>query len=347
MTQEEFREEYFYQILFDFRDTMGTFFQEKADELENIAENTVEQYLVNLGKTAERPVESIHISLLYSSYFEKILTFQLDSYGEEGHVMGETLLKEQVSLCNIQAPLQQVLDRWASFLEEEHREIPLSYVESILISGISPLFRCFITQFRYGLKNMWDIPAIETLPKTNKFYINLGEKGGWGKMIFAIRPKGDLLEQNKDTLYDFVHYTDEIYQDVLFGNLNLTWGVFRNCVFEYCEIKDFHWTDCHFHHCTFHNVVFNSGFIQGSQFHHCVFLKCTFDGVNFYQTDLEKQNALDRYIPVVFSSCRMNACLFSLCHLAEVSLQDCDITQLTTEISVVRDSDFLAWEELE
>lgn len=341
MGRAEFREEHFYTFLFQLRDDFAQYFQENEETWGQRILDIKDDFLSNL-KTQEKTLDSIHISLLYTSFFRKTIWVQWDAYGEEGPVVGEKICSKQYAIGSIKDPLDKIMEQWLAQGEAEYlqQDITPIYLESWILECISPVFRYFITQYRYPLYHAFPQSQIQALAPGGKFYINLGELGGWGNMIYALRPNQDLAIQTPESLWNFTHYQDKTYENEIFSQLKIKWGIFRHCVFEHCQIQDFHWTDCHFDHCTFHDVQFTSGFFHGSQFHHCIFLQCTFDGVNFYQMDLEKQDSLDRYIPCSFRHCHINGCDFILCYLVEVTLEHCQISQHHCHLSVVRDSDF-------
>ncbi len=338
MGREEFREANFPSFLLGFRNRMATFLEEQQGK-GLVA--MVDDFLSRLKKQ-EKIVDSIHISFLYTSFFAQELWVQWDAYGTEGPIVGEKILSKQYPLGSWKAPLEETLQHWLQQGEEAYlqQEITPCYLESWMIESLSPLFRYFITQYRYPLESLFAQGDWEGMERSKAFYVNLGELGGWGKMIYGNRPNQDLAVQTPDSLWNFPIYQEKKYENQGFSGITISWGQFHHCVFEHCKIEEFHWTDCVFDHCTFHDVQFISGFFHGSQFHHCVFLQTTFDGVNFYQSDMEKQDSLDRYRPCVLEHCHMNGCSFQLCYLVEVALHHCQISQQECQLSVVRDSDF-------
>lgn len=346
MTRELFEEQQFLSLLFDVRDVFSSFFQEKHPSYWRKGKEHFSDFLLDLAKGQEKNtlplVESIHISLLYTFFWEEKFLFQVEAYGEEGPVVGEVLHACQIDMGSIQKPLEEIIEKWILWTEEQlvHGIITPVYLKSLVNRCISPVFRYFVAKYRYEWKEALESPLMETLGKTNRFFVNLGEYGGWGHMVYGIRKNVDLLVDSKDIYWKFAQIEDKIYENEVFNQRTIPWGVFRGCVFDHCAFNQFSLTDCQFQDCTFHHVTFTSGFIQGSQFFSCIFLKTTFDGVNFYQMDLEKEQTLDRYRPCAFHACHINGCHFQLCHLGEVKAVDCQISNLTTDLTVVRDSDF-------
>lgn len=346
MTRELFEEQQFLSLLFQVRDVFTSFFQEQEPSYWNKGRTGFSEFLQDLAKGQEENtfplVESIHISLLYSSFWEETLVFQVDAYGAEGSVVGEVVHGCQINMGSLKKPLEEILEHWVLWTEEQlvHGIITPVYLKFLVNRCLSPVFRHFVSKYRYEWKESFETPSMESLGKTDRFFVNLGELGGWGEMVYGLRKNVDLLIDSKETYWKFAQIEDKTYENEVFDQRTIPWGVFRGCVFDHCEISQFSLTDCIFQDCTFHHVTFTSGFIQGSQFISCIFLQTTFDGVNFYQTDLEQEQSLDRYRPCGFHACHINGCHFRLCHLAEVTLTDCHSENYSTELTVVRDSDF-------
>lgn len=352
MTCEEFYEQYFYQILFDVKDVFHKAFLDKS-RWNSSLESLVSDYFHQLNKvtTPDLPVESVHISLLKTSFFTEILTIQVDSNSAQGSFLSESILSVGYELGSIEQELSSLQRKWILFTEEEgiQHQITVAYLQSLILSCFTSVFRYFITEYRYHLKKIFEQEDTFSLPKTNKFFVQLGEYQAWKKMIFALRPDCDLLVNEKDTLWNFTHYEKKEYKGETFEKMDISWGVFEHCTFEHCVIRDFKWTDCKFQHCTFHNVVFENGAFHGSTWIQSMLLKCIFQGTDFFQTDLENKADLDRYQSCSFQLCHMNACKFSLCHLGEVQLLESSVTNTEIEICVVKNSDFesLSLEEQE
>lgn len=346
MTKEEFHDKYFYDIVFDIRDIFSEFLADRENHFADLAKKSIDAFLSELSLLQEKelvpPIESLQISFLHSSFFEKKLCFQLDAYDEIGTMVGKKHLSQQVIDISMETPLQTIEKKWNQWAKDEllDKIITPAYIESLLISVISPVFRFFISKYRYPLEKNFSQSDIETLQLTDKFYVNLGQLNGWKKMIFALRPDRDLLDNKKESLWNFTQYKDKVYTNEVFDGLTISWAKFEHCTFEHCEIKNFSWTDCSFLHCTFHDVKFTDGILYGCFWKQSVILKCEFVVVDFFQTEEAQLTSMERYRPSVMELCHMNASFFYMCRLEEMKLPQSSVTNTELKISGIRASDF-------
>lgn len=346
MTKDEFYQEHFHEMTFEVRDRMLDFSKGNQGKFITFFQESVETYIQMVKKGQESgdipTLESIQISFLHTSFFEKKFCFQIHSYDEAGSMIGTKYSTHQVSSFSFGTILDDLQKDWNEKIKEAHQEkvITASDVESWFLSMLSPILRFFISRYRYELKELWEQPALIALSVTENFFVNLGQLDGWKKMIFGLRPDRDLAIQDKNSLWNFTSYEDKIYKNEVFDGLHIKWGHFKNCTFEHCEIKNFSWLDCHFHHCTFHAVKFADGSFWGSMWKQSVFLKCEFVLVDFYQTEEKQLESLDRYRPCEMELCHMSGILFYMCRLEEMKLPQTTVTNTEITISGISDSDF-------
>lgn len=346
MTREDFHEAYFYQMLFDTRDIFTEFLKDSQDYFKKLAIEELSSYLAEIeqGQKEEKipKLESIQISLLRTSFFEEKLCFQMDAYDKQGSLIGKNYLCRQIETISMESTLKKICDTWIEWTKEQHVEKVISeaYIESLLLSMMTPVFRYFISVYRYSFYELFAQSNVHQLQLSEDFYVNLGQLEGFQKMIYALRPDRDLLIQDKSALWNFTHYEKKVYQNEAFDGLTITWGIFRNCTFEHCEIKNFSWTDCEFHHCTFHDVHFSDGAFYGSQWKQCVILKCNFVSVDFYQTEENRLESMERYRETGMSLSHMNGCMFYMCRLEETKLEQCSVTNTELRICGMASSDF-------
>lgn len=343
MTQEEFRQEEHNTFLFALRDLFKPYLKEQSDELGRLGHEVLTDFIENLKIIqAEQSIStaSIHISLLYTGFLEKKLWFQIAAYGEEGHFIGVPQLTKQINALDLSSILPPFLDDWSEKVQKEGNApiITPSFLEHMVWGMISPLFRFFITEYRYSLEKSFEKSDISSLSLSPTFYVNLGELGGWGKMIYGIRPLQDLLEEEDGSLWDFSHYEDKIYENQVFDGLKISWGTFKNCKFQSCEIKNFTWTDCKFENCTFYETFFRNGSLYGAAFMNCTILKSGFEMVNFYQIYSLQKNTLDRYHSSKMEGCHFSESKFTMCHLDYTKVSDCKFPNTIFDVCVTKHS---------
>lgn len=340
-----FQEEYFPKIFSGIADeTILQYVRNEAHMIEQwkSALNRYLDQIVQLQKNGlAEPVSEIIFSFLYTSLQDKSAKFRLDCYGEDGHVLGNSMLTDYVPADWLTVKLGELEERLTECVTNEslRRYIRPAEIDVLKLRAVRSLLYYFTMRFKYAIREIVDRKQLAKVVKSEAFAIQMGEYMDWQKTIFAILPEVDIFNCERSTVLQFRRFPAIHYKEKYFENLTLDQSRFLDCQFQDSQIVNCSMNDCLFDHCTFENVR-----VQDTQMKGCRFLKCTFKNTTFDKVafDRPEQDEDSEYFdPVTFLRNDFSLCRFVNCQLSNGIVLNCDMQQVEIEGGCADNSDFL------
>lgn len=347
-----FQEEYYPKVFSEIAGEAILYYVRNEAHIIEQWKSALNQYLdkiIQLQKSGlADPVSEIIFSFLYTSLQDKNAKFQLDSYGERGHVLENSMLTDYVSADWLTVKLEELGNKLTECAANEglRRYIHPAEIEVLKLRAVRSLLYYFTMRFKYAIQEVVDRRQLARVVKAEVFAIQIGEYMDWQKTIFALLPEVDIFNCDRDTGLQFRSFHAIHYKEKRFENLMLDHSQFLDCHFQDSEIEDCGMNDCVFEHCKFKNVR-----IQNSKMKGCRFLKCTFNDTTFENVTFDRQEQdedTEYYDPVIFfwndfSNCQFIKCQLSNCNVVDCDMQNMEITGGRADNSGFLDHSGIVW----
>ncbi|PXV91231.1 pentapeptide repeat protein [Lachnotalea glycerini] len=326
-------------------------FEERLEETIEQLNDKMKNYflgLCNLQKERLAPkVSEINISFLYTSGLCGEPKFRIDSYGEGGRLISESVFTEELSADWLYAYVEEFTQELYEYTltESIRRFVRPAELEVLKLRAVRSLLYYFSSRFRYIIPDILDYKQMAKIKKDESFVISMGEYMDWQKTTYAILPEVDLFNCEQNTVLSFRRFAAFYYQDKRFSGLKMNSARFMDCTFTCSVIEDCVMNDCVFSNCVFENMT-----IKNTKMIGCLFLDCTiknsvWDEVVF---DLEepKEDETQYYEPAEFYRCDLKESQFKECILSYCSTNECDMEQVTIDGGRTEYSGFLEKDEI-
>lgn len=344
-----FQETYYPPVFLEMAAKTIKQFVESEEEIVKDWKGVLGRYMERLARQQEEeytePVAEIDISFLYTSLEEGHPRFRIDSYGEGGRVLQEsmetTYLTAEWITCNLEEMTEQLKER--ARMESLRRYIRPAELEVLKLRAARSLLFYFTDRFKYAIQEILDLKSLARIKKAEVFVIQMGEYMDWQKTIYAILPEIDIFNCDKGTELRFRRFPAIYYQKKQFKNLNLCQSRFEDCTFCDTVIEGCCMNDCIFDGCSFENVTITGGQMAGSLFRNCTFHQVKFEHVLLWGISIEGHEA-EYFELTEFSGCSFIHSVFQESLLPNCIVRNCEAQDLELLGGDIENAGFLEME---
>lgn len=331
MFQEEFYPKIFLEIA---NETVEQYVKNEAhivEQWKNFLSRYFEKIIQLQQSNQAEPVSEVIFSFLYTSLKDNKALLRVDCYGEDGHVLGESMWTDYLSVDWMVAKLQKLEQKLAecAAVEGLRRYIRPAEIEVLKLRAVRSLLYYFTMRFKYTIQDVVDFKLLAKVAKADDFFIQMGEYMDWQRPIFAILPEVDIFNCDKNTNLRFRKFPAIYYSEKRLQNLTLDQSQFLDCTFTDSFIENCSMNDCVFEHCTFENVHLDAVQMKGCMFVNCTINHTVFDNVVFCGNPAEQES--EYYEPVEFYRSAFTGCEFHHCGLSQCIMTDCDMQEVTED----------------
>lgn len=339
MFQEEFYPKIFFEIA---KDTIGQYVDKEGQIVKQL-KSRLNHYMERLVELQEKgfgvPVAEIDISFLYTSLIEGKARFRIDSYGEGGRVLEESMETDYLAADFLVVKLEELTGKLETCVADEglRRYIRPAEIETLKLRAVRSLLYYFAFRLKYTIREALDLQMLAKVKKANNFAIQIGEYMDWQKTIYAILPEVDIFNCDEDTNLQFRSFPAIYYQNKRFQDLIMNQSRFIDCTFTDVTIEKCRMNDCIFDHCTFDHVKIMETQMKGCNFIDCAMSNTVFEKVVFYSEECNDEE-IEYYEPAKFYKCALTSASFKECDMQYCLVYKCDekevkITGCSTEKS--------------
>lgn len=323
------------------------------ERLEDIVQqwNTGMKYyftgLYNLQKKRLAPeISEITLSFLYTSGQMGEPKFRIDSYGEGGRLVSESIYTEELPADWLYTYMEKFVQELSEYTltESIRRFVRPAELEVLKLRAVRSLLYYFSSRFRYIIADILDFKQMAKIKKEESFVIQMGEYMDWQKTLYAILPEVDIFHCERNTLLSFRSFPAFYYQDKVFRELVISNARFMDCTFTDSVIETCVMNDCVFSNCIFENMTIKNTKMIGSLFLECTMKDCVWDGVTF-SGEMPEDEA-EYYEPAEFYRCDIKENQFRECILSECPTKECDMEGVTVYNGSAKNSGFLEYDEI-
>lgn len=324
-------------------------FEERLEDIISQWNTGMKNYflgLENLQKERLAPeVSEINLSFLYTSGQQEEPKFRIDSYGEGGRLVSESIYTEELPADWLYTYMEEFVQELSEYTLKEsiRRFVRPAELEVLKLRAVRSLLYYFTSRFRYIIPDILDYRQMAKIKKEASFVIQMGEYMDWQRTLYAILPEVDIFNCEKDTLLSFRSFPAFYYQDKIFHGLHINSARFMDCTFTDSVIEDCMMNDCIFSNCIFENMTIRNTRMTGSLFLDCTMKNCTWDEVVFCQ---ETPEEAEYYEPAEFYRCDLKESRFKECILTDCPAKECDMERVTVYGGKVKNSGFLEHDEI-
>lgn len=291
------------------------------------------EQLVSLQEEKAAPVVAeIDLSFLYTSLEEGHPKYRIDSYGEGGRILGDSILTGYIPADWMAAGLEDLVRQLFAHAAEKglRRYIRPAMIETLRLRAIRSLLYYFALRFKYHIQDMLDLKLLARVGKAPHFFIQIGEYMDWQKTIYAIRPTVDIFNCDRMEDLRFRSFPAVSYVEKQFRDLDLSHASFKDSTFSDSSIEGCTMTDCMFEGCTFENVRVRASRMAGSIFAYCLFKNTAFTETAFFEE--ETDNGEPQYFePAEFHGCNFDGVTMEKCVLTGCPVRNCDAPGLVLD----------------
>lgn len=327
------------------------------ESFENRLEDIVQQWnsgikcyfsgLENLQKERLAPkVGSVNLSYLYTSGEMGEPKIRIDSYGEGGRLVSESIYTEELPADWLYTYMEEFVQELSEYTLKEsiRRFIRPAQLEVLKLRAVRSLLYYFTSRFRYIIPDLLDYRQLAKVKKEESFVIQMGEYMDWQKTLYAILPEVDIFNCERNTLLSFHSFPAYYYQDKVFNRLNISNARFMDCTFTNSVIEDCVMNDCVFSNCIFENMSVRNTKMIGSLFLDCTMKDCIWKEVAFSREMPEEE--AEYYEPAEFYRCDIKESQFKECVLSDCPSKECDMEGVTVQGKSAKNSGFLEYDEI-
>lgn len=287
-------------------------------------------------------ISEINLSFLYTSGQMGEPKFRIDSYGEGGRLVSESIYTEELPADWLYTYMEEFVQELGEYTlaESIRRFVRPAELEVLKLRATRSLLYYFSSRFRYIIADILDFKQMAKIKKEESFVIQMGEYMDWQKTLYAILPEVDIFNCERNTVLSFRSFPAFYYQDKVFHKLVISNARFMDCTFTNSVIEDCVMNDCIFSNCTFENMKVRNTKMIGSLFLDCTMKESVWEGVTFSKEVPEDE--AEYYEPAEFYRCDIKENQFRECILSDCFTNECDMEQVTVHNGSVRNSGFLA-----
>lgn len=321
-----FEENHYTPRLKSLFDSTMEYISSHVDEIERAFSRAIDAVCDEATKAQEAgmlpEVSYISISFLYTSFYLGKPQFQIDCY-PEGWFLAESMCSARFDAAWVTRFVEGFREDLINDSKKDGtiRVVPPEEINVFVLRAVRDLLFYVVNVIKYFPK-MHAFPKLFRMAKGESFYMTFGELGDWQRAIYAVLPKVDIFNCDKDTILRFRSFPAIYYHDKEFAELDLTHSVFRDCTFIDCDISACIWNDCLFDNCTFKNIS-----IKESSFLGTVFFQCKLDGISFERDTFHQvlgDSDKEFYKDAMFSYCSLSHSVFTDCDLEKCVFNKCD-----------------------
>lgn len=344
MTKQEFELKYFDVALNSLKNKIYQEYTEDKIGVIKTLKDFFDTYFNNICKLQDdnkiSNIKYVKIFIMYNSYRSEKFEFRIDAYSQQGFVFEDSLFTDYIKSKTISNCLKEVYNELIEFTIEEKVQniVSTAFIDKILLGLIKPVFRYFISKFKYLYKDIFDVNEITKIKRSDDFFITIGEYFDWSKTAFGLRSEIDLFNYDESKGANFRNHNAFYYENKIFNDLKFKQSIFRDCTFENSQIINCIWNDCVFENCKFNNIKCNNTTLLGVIFKNCIFNNSHFDNLNLNK--IVSDGTLELYREPTFLECDMNNCIFEKCDLTNTKLRNCITPNIVINDSVVLNSGF-------
>ncbi|MDE6054725.1 MAG: pentapeptide repeat-containing protein [Lachnospiraceae bacterium] len=311
-------------------------FDQERDRITKVWKGILRQYMEQLVSIQEEgkapPVAEIDMSFLYTSLAEGHPKYRIDSYGEGGRVLGDSILTGYIPADWMAAGLENFTQRLSACAAEKslRRYIRPAMIETLRLRAARSLLYYFALRFKYYIQDMLDLKILARVGKAPHFFIQIGEYMDWQKTIYAVRPSVDIFNCDRTEDLRFRSFPAVFYKDKVLKDLNLSHSSFKDSAFTDSSIQGCTMTDCVFEGCTFENVKVDAVRMAGCIFADCIFRETVFTGTVFFEEETDRENP-QYFEPAGFHSCCFDGVVLEGCVLTGCPVRNCDAPGLVID----------------
>lgn len=324
------------------------------ENFENQLEEIIQQWnrvlkhyflgLQSLQKERLAPeVSEINLSFLYTSGLMGEPKVRIDSYGEGGRLVSESIYTEELPADWLYTYMEEFVQELSGYTLKEsiRRFIRPAELEVLKLRAVRSLLYYFTSRFRYIIPDILDYRQMAKIEKEESFVIQMGEYMDWQKTLYAILPELDIFHCERNTLLSFRSFPAFYYQDKIFCELVISNARFMDCTFTDSVIEACVMNDCVFSNCIFENMKVSNTKMIGSLFLDCTMKECVWEGVTFSG---EMTGEAEYYEPAEFYRCDIRENQFKECILSDCPTKECDMEGVTVHNGSVKNSGFLEYD---
>lgn len=311
-------------------------FDRERDRITKTWTGALRQYMGQLAELQEEgnapAVAEIDLSFLYTSLEEGHPKYRIDSYGEGGRILEDSILTGYIPADWMTAGLENFTQQLSTHVAEKglRRYIRPAMIETLRLRAIRSLLYYFALRFKYYIQDMLDLKQLARVGKAPHFFIQIGEYMDWQKTIYAVRPSVDIFNCDRTEDLRFRSFPAVSYVEKQFRDLDLSHASFKDSTFTDSSIEGCTMTDCMFDGCTFENVRVHASRMAGSIFAYCVFKNTAFAETTFFEGETDNENP-QYFEPAEFHSCSFDGVTMERCVLTGCPVRDCDVPGLVLD----------------
>lgn len=311
-------------------------FDQKKDKITEEWKGILKRYMEQLAGIQEEkkapPVAEMNLSFLYTSLEEGHPRYRIDSYGEGGRVMEDSILTGYLPADWIAAGLDGLVGQLTARASEEglRRYVRPAQIDTLRLRAVRSFLYYFALRFKYLIPDMLDLRLLARIAKAPHFLIQAGEYMDWQKTIYAVRPFVDIFNCDRSEDLRFRSFPAVSYRNKAFRDLDLSQSSFKDSVFADSSMEGCTMDDCMFDGCTFEHVKVDASRMAGCIFADCVFRQVVFSGTVFSEECAVRDNP-QYFEPAEFHSCCFDGVELRGCILTGCPARNCDAPGLEAD----------------
>lgn len=307
---EKFQREIFAQEDEHFQAGINQLIEQNSESYIEDFKKSVKCFLTEIHKmqaTVMEKVGCVEISFLRASVDSDKLLMAFEAYDEMQDI-GRCLIDMRSSAGWFTKEWEQFKERLNELRERQEwcRYVNYEDIRIMLQGAFYQLYMKLIYLFKYSLQTCDTWEEYQNIRHTDIFYISVGEFRDKQKLIFVDRAEFDIFLSGINTPLCYGKFSDKVYKQKVFGNLNLKGSKFINCRFEKCDIQKVELQDSIFVDCIFYQCTFQEADLSGSMLTYCRFDECDLGGMDWYvPISEESQDVKDVYRKTILADCTL------------------------------------------
>ncbi len=343
---ETFTQKYYNSVLLETVQNIKEKISQNEEYIIATIKENLKQYLIELSDIQRtqilEPISFIHISFLLISLGESKARIRLDAYTENGIIGSYSLHSKDIYIEYLNEILNNAKLKFINYAREDMVSafIHKSVIEQMVLRMAIAVNMYIFELYKYHYDEIFEDNELNSIFKSDNFYITYGEYYDWQKTIFAVRPTIDIFNRDDKESLKFRKFDGFIYDDKVFEKLVIKNSKFIKCKFKQTQIVKSIFIDCIFVECDFTEVIFEDSRLLGATFDRCQIKHCNFKKTRFYQKQLKDGETFTLYKGLEMIDSSIDICMFDNCDLTNARLHGCSLGEcnfLDTELSL---SDF-------
>lgn len=275
-------------------------YEETQKELMIHMEKCLEEYYKCQKEIAPIPLQMIAVTFLNTAVYFGEPALRVWFYGKD-KIWEEPLLIHDMECEWIFQGWQEYEKALKTYGQEKRmKEEETEVLKRKMLRVYMKFISC---NMKYLLRGIRELAVYKNIVKANDMIVTFGEYMDWQQRIVIEREKIDIFQHKEEESLQYRSFTERVYKNKKFFQMDLTGCVFLNCKFENCEMEKVWIHDAVFQNCKFEKVNWKQCEFYGATFSECSFRETDFCEVKEIQENVTPEELRSLYKPVEYVEC--------------------------------------------